>query len=417
MISLIALSLFARPAPPTNHLQAYLKRPDSTPLNLAVKKEKNRYEIDFTSQTWQGIQWKHKILLQMPAVPTPHKTVILFITGDGPRAGDYTVLAALSASTGMPIAMLFDIPNQPIWNMKEDDLIAHTFEKYIESGDDSWPLLFPMAKSAIKAMDVTQTVGKENALQFDNFVVSGASKRGWTTWMTAASGDRRVIGIAPMVYNNLNLPSQMKHQIDSWGQYSEQIADYTRRGIQAKLSTPRGRELSEMVDPFTYRSGIKIPTMIVNGANDPYWTVDAESKYWSELKQPKWLLDVPNAGHGLEDRVRVISSVGAFARSLAGEFKMPTLSSNWVRDTQSHTLTLKYTWKGIQFDKITLWKVEASSLDFRPEKWIPFEVDAKNPRVVLDPTKNSATFAEFKVTANGKSFTVSTPVNVAPAAK
>ena len=96
--------------------------------------------------------------------------------------------------------------------------------------------------------------------------------------MTRRGRSPRVAGIAPMVYDNLNIPVQMKHQIASWGKYSAMIDDYTRRGLQAKLNTKVGQKLSAMVDPYTYRRSIKVPTLIVNGGNDPYWTVDGISR-------------------------------------------------------------------------------------------------------------------------------------------
>ena len=61
-------------------------------------------------------------------------------------------------------------------------------------------------------------------------MVSGASKRGWTTWLTGAS-DSRVVAIAPMVIDILNMPVNLDYQVKMWKDYSVQIEDYVKLGI------------------------------------------------------------------------------------------------------------------------------------------------------------------------------------------
>jgi PhoPQ-activated pathogenicity-related protein len=393
---------------------------------MSVSQQGPDTKIDMTSQVWQGVPWKHTILYRQPKQVDRKGVAILYITGDGPRPADLLELGLVVGMTGFPVATLFNVPNQPIWDMKEDDLIAHTFEKYLATNDPSWPLLFPMAKSAIRAMDAVVESTKNTSNPITKFVVTGASKRGWTTWFVGASHDQRVLGIAPLVIDNLNIPAQMPHQLASWGKYSEQIEEYTRRGLQAKLETAKGQELTRMIDPYFYRDEIKKPVLIVTGANDPYWAVDAMSLYWNDLKMPHWASIVPNAGHDLGNKVQTIEAVGAFAHSLAGQFVMPKVDWKLTEvgtTDKGREMLLEARSERHPINTLRVLINRSDSLDFRPSKWEvaaelktdpPSEVGPSQPSIkfLVPRDVNLAVLVEARFQAGGRSFTLSRPVSV-----
>lgn len=159
-----------------------------------------------------------------------------------------------------PVAVITHVPHQPIFDGKvEDQIIAYTFEKFLKTGDPEWPLLLPMVKIAVRGMDATQEYADQNwALKINSFIVTGASKRGWTTWLTGAV-DKRAVAIAPMVIDVLNMAEQMRLQKASFGKPSEQISDYSERGLTEQLESTEAEALRSIVDPYSYRARLTHP--------------------------------------------------------------------------------------------------------------------------------------------------------------
>ncbi len=350
-----------------NEFRSYLTKPDTT-YSYSITRSSMEDTIDLTSQTWQGKPWTHKLIVRESKSPIKKGLCVLLITGNGPRPGDRLLMDAVAGAVNLPTSFLFSIPNQPLYGFSEDNLIAYTFDKYLETKDPSWPLLFPMTKSVLRAMDAIQDATKNSDNPIKQFIITGASKRGWTTWLTGAAGDSRVKAIAPMVIDNLNLGKQMKHQLELWGKYSEQIIAYTNRGLQAKFVSPEGRHLGDIVDPYTYRSSIRVPTLIITGANDPYWAADACRQYYDDLKQPKWLVTVPNVGHNLGGGAEAIETLGAFCHSVAGAYPMP--KESWdVRLVNKDTVRISLNFGRGKLLKLTAWSAVREDFDFKQARY------------------------------------------------
>jgi PhoPQ-activated pathogenicity-related protein len=413
-------------APAQADLAAYLAKPDSAfKWELKGKTESplgTVYDINLVSQVWQGITWEHGLQVYVPAGVKPTATMFLWNQGGKPSAGSAAFGLALAAKIKAPVAFLFGIPNQPLFDgKKEDALIAETFVRYLATQDNDWPLLFPMVKSLVRAMDALQAFGeKEWGHKVTGFVVSGASKRGWTTWLTGAS-DPRVKAIAPLVIDNLNAAAQLAHQVKSFGKYSEMIADYTVRGLIPMPNTEAARTLWMMTDPYFYRDKLTMPKFLVVGANDPYWTVDAMNFYWDDLKGEKWVSRVPNAGHNLEqklpdgkiDRMRALDSLAAFG---VAQIHGKTLASATWTDTDvdgKPGLTVKAT---AAPTAARVWVVDAATRDFRKATWSARAATIAGTTVTaaVEPPEKGfrAFYAELDYDLDGLTYRVCTKVRV-----
>jgi PhoPQ-activated pathogenicity-related protein len=411
-------------------LNNYIARPDSTfAWKLQETKEvagTKYYLIKLTSQTWQNIEWKHELLVLLPANAQKRDSMLLFNGGGTANEDNRALATTIATRLKAPMAFLFGIPNQPLFNGKsEDTLIAETYVKFLETKDESWPLLFPMVKSLVKAMDCLQSFAlKEWNTEVKHFIISGASKRGWTSWLTGASGDPRVKAIAPLVIDTLNFQVQMPHQHQMFGgKYSEQIADYTDRGLVPLPDTSDARKLWAMVDPWVYRDRLTMPKMIINGANDEYWAVDALNFYWDDLKGPKWVLYVPNAGHSLTEvdkggkkqssPERALATLVAFNRHQVTNQPMPKLT--WKHDDADGKMRLMVnTDKGAK--KARVWIAQNPNQDFRPARWNSKDADIVNGEVVITVDKPKegyqAFFAEIDYAIDELNYSLSTQMRV-----
>jgi PhoPQ-activated pathogenicity-related protein len=362
--------------------------------------------------------WRHTLLIAQPPKVATDLALLVIAGGETDSRGDpQSRLLASAAAIQLQalVAFLYAVPNQPLFDgLVEDDLIAHTFVKFLETGDLQWAALLPMTKSAVKAMDaVQQFAQKELNLTVNGFVVTGASKRGWTTWLTAVADPQRVKGIAPMVYDNLNIPAQMRHQREVFGGYSEQISEYTQRGLTDLADTEKARPLVQLIDPYAYLDRLTMPKLIINGTNDRYWALDAANFYFDDLRGEKYILYVPNSGHGLEDVGRVVRAVMAFFDYLAQRLTFPKLQWTWTPKDGGMTLTVR---SDPMPKQVLLWRATAPTKDFRDAKWESQELTATDGAFLFTltpPEKGyAAAFAELVYEGNNRTYSLCTTIRI-----
>jgi PhoPQ-activated pathogenicity-related protein len=409
-----------------NALGTYVHEPDAS---FAWKRTEHKKikgatltHLELISQTWRGNLWSHDLLIVRPTTLRQTDIAMLFIADDGYDARDEEAdrFDEVAQRAGAIVAILSKVPNQPLYNgLKEDGLIAFTLDQYLKTGDATWPLLFPMVKSAVRAMDALQTFARQEFDQrIDRFVVSGASKRGWTSWLTAAV-DARVVGIAPMVIDMLNMKAQLDWTEKMYGQQSDEISEYTDLKLHQKLDDPPMQLLRAWVDPYSYRQSYTMPKLLLLGTNDPYWVVDSLRHYWSDLPEPKLVFQTPNAGHDLAGGHDAWQTLAAWFQMIADRQPLPKVE--WqLRDGTKGAAGLM-----VRVDqpvsKIRLWTAHSTDRDFRNEKWTSRELEIQpgSNQASVDVPKPAAGFtaflAEIELTApTGHSYKLSTQVQVIP---
>lgn len=410
------------------------------------------YTLSLISQTWHDVKWDHDLVVIIPKGSKPQSTMVLWNQGGTASANNLAFAVLLAEKAGSPVAFLYGVPKQALYvdkasgkltttpedpkdpkvgRLVEDALIAETFVRYLATKDATWPLLYPMVKSVVRAMDAVQAFAKTGLkTNVQKFVITGASKRGWTSWLTAASGDKRVKAIAPLVIDTLNFPVQMKNQVAAFGKPSEMIADYTRAKLVPIPDTTEGRALWQMVDPYIYKDTITVPKMIINGTNDPYWPQDALNTYWDDLKGDKYLCYVPNAGHDLREvdkngtkdlvPLRAVSVLAAFSRSQILDKPMPKLDSKITVAADGSSVDFAVTCD-VTPKTVRVWECGSKTRDFRESRWESTEVKqaGKVTRVVTKaPTSGLlATCVETEFEEDGLKFSLCTPIRILDAKK
>jgi PhoPQ-activated pathogenicity-related protein len=361
-------------------LDRYVRKPDSTYKYEIVSSVHGdgytTYIVDLTSQTWRKPEevnrtvWKHWLTIVKPD-RVMSTTGFLFITGGSvgrkapqAAAANYTEIALTTHSVA---AELQDVPNEPLRfagetkDRTEDGIIAYTWVKFMKGGDEEWPLRLPMTKAAVRAMDTITSIlatPEAGSVKVEKYVVSGGSKRGWTSWATAAV-DPRIAAVIPVSIDTLNLVPAFEHHYKVFGFFSEAVKDYVENGVMDWSGTPEYRKLLAIEDPYSYRDRFTMPKYMIYAAGDQYFLPDSSRYYFDDLKGEKYLRYIPNTDHGLRNTDARESSLAFYQAFLTGT-QRPQFS--WKFETNGDIKVVTKT----KPDAVKLWQAtNPQSRDFR----------------------------------------------------
>ena len=398
------------------------------------------YVLDMTSQTWRDASevdqpvWDHWVSMIVPDTVTSNTAILHVDGGSNTRPAPATVgdldadAVQMAVDSGLITIHLPTVPSEPLTftdetsSRTEDEIIAYTFDKFLNGGDNEWPLLNAMVKSAVAAMDTTQSFDDTlSGIDVQDFIVTGASKRGWTTWLTAAA-DPRVKAIVPFVIDVLNMEASMDHHKQQYvgvtdqiiGGYSSSVHDYVDLNIMDRLGTPEGADLLEIVDPFEYRGRLSMPKYIVNSAGDQFFVPDSSQFYFDDLIGPKYLRYVPNTGHSLNADA-LDKAINFMTLAEAGA-SLPDL--DWTIESNGEIIRANTVETPFE---VNLWQAtNLNSLDFRfntfGAQWTSSTLSGTGGEYVgqVSPPASGGTafFVELKYTVNGSDITLTTDVSI-----
>lgn len=394
------------------------------------------YVLAMTSQNWltpaevDRPEWKHWVTVYKPDV-LESDVALLMIGGSSndsaapERMEPFT--ASIAVKTKTVTVELRMIPNQPLSffgesrKRNEDAIIAFAWNKFMETGDERWPTRLPMTKASVRAMDATQEFMASAAggqKKVARWVITGGSKRGWTTWTTGIV-DKRVIAIMPVVIDLLNMEASFIHHWRVYGFWAPSVGDYVEHGVMDWQGSKQYHDLMSIEEPYQYRDRLTIPKYIVNSTGDQFFVPDSSQFYFKDLVGEKYLRYVPNTDHGVTRRSDAGESLAVYYESIVKNWKRPEFS--WKISKEGLiTVTCK--------DKpsaVKLWQAtNPDARDFRLEKIGPayksrdLTAESENTYVVKlgKPQQGfTASFVELTFpTPGGGSWKFTTDMKVTP---
>jgi PhoPQ-activated pathogenicity-related protein len=394
---------------PEEVLACYLKEPENVkqPWRLENKDYDSERKVSIetytlTSQMWPkpeksqaSLLWEHTLIIYRPdQVKT--EQALLYVDG-GTRHGQESAnkkhfhfidFKRIAAETQSVVIDLRDIPNQFLTfedgiPRTEDGLVAYSWNQYLDQPAKHfyWPVHLPMTKAIIKAMDASQQILAENhQLKISHFVVAGASKRGWATWLAALS-DERINAMVPIVIDILNTKKNIVHIYESYNNnWPIAFHDYVEQKIPERLNTPAFASLMQIEDPLAYldcshcaayKKRLALPKYIISASGDDFFVPDSLNLYLNHLPGETQVRVAPNQRHYIDQQL-VENDLLSYYRTIVYQESRPHLSwsSNALGELERVSTSAKPS-------SVLLWEAEnPNKRDFRLAESISYSAKA-----------------------------------------
>ncbi|MEG3130421.1 PhoPQ-activated protein PqaA family protein [Pantoea cypripedii] len=310
-------------------LPDYRKKISLAPIDYIITEKESLPQLELkryrmTSQSWSPDlrvspdNWQHEVDIFIPEKAKSERAILVINNGvnygvsvqDAGAPTDFSeeILANIARKSHTIVISVSNVPNQFLTfqndntPLKEDDSVARSWLLFLAAPEqrELMPLHIPMAASVSQAMRLAR---KELiSWNINKFIVTGVSKRGWVSWLTAIS-DPDVEAIIPFAFDLLDTRTSLTHMYRSYGgNWPVAFYPYYKQGIDQLIDTDDFAKLLDIEDPLnylktSYRSRLSIPKYIINSSGDDFYVPDNTRFYFDELPGVKSLRIVPNSDH------------------------------------------------------------------------------------------------------------------------
>lgn len=327
------------------------------------------------------------------------------------------------------VVTVSNVPNQPLFYQgetqakSEDVSVAYSWTQFFNAPQKNalMPLQIPMMAAVTKAMDLAERELKP--WDIHRFIVTGISKRGWTSWHTAIV-DTRVDAIVPFVFDALDFSKFMAHTYQTYGHnWPIALAPYYQAGIPAKQDSPDFEKLTDITDPLRYLNSdnakrLRLTKYIVNASGDDFFAPDSARFYIDQLPGETSLRVIPNSDHfGVRPYTK--EALVNFINRFQNHQPLPTLTSRLMQDANQSFLSIRFSEQPVALTQWTA--VNPLARDFRYACGIRYQATSlalasENTNSVMVPLPNidKGWLASFVEARFADGMITTTPVYITP---